>query len=1166
MEDQNEQNQGNSPEFKRSNKSAMERGMNVKNKAENTKKLWDKVKGMKAFAPLATVMGYIAVALIIIFLVVGFVGFFITMPGLFFNKFIQFCQGFFEDMIGQELIQIGGDEVIDLANYIEDLGYDLEAFGFATGNSITRESSSSDDENKGGRRGKITGIDLSGTGESSYNVAIYTMSFALSEYKRLESSGGAVVYPVGVLSSTNIVKTTKNENGRTDYYKAWDSSKNDIDFFDSNGNAIKYKIIFNSSGSPEFVRASSSDTDTYTYDDLISGKTINGYTVQVDGISVNDYKRLYNNNKLNSNYTLKNQATYINEYNNFMVENDITTGNDSEMWSTKIAMSRLLGVTVADGQSLQNTAKSYVIYMNTEHPGMTLGEYLVSKITDDNQFDKENLFGHMSSASTENIGESYVDAMIDEATNKNQNLYAYILANERTYSAQNIRVEGWTNLLDFAFPFSGLGEWARQYLDSEKVTKLNFPANYGMLIFPTGSPSALNEDFEVEIDRQSNTMVIKTTRNTGFFEWTTDQVKWNMSGWTSRYGKPVELSLALHLSTMAPDFVYDFCMHDNLQTRVNIAVNPVTYHIDYTYRTSAGTELTKEEIIAKAETLEDSIPFIDIDAKLFTKDICIGTYNVNGDRNYGSVENPEWIYKNGQDTGEQNLFNVDISKQSQDDLDADRDLDIRTLQYYPIGILNNTSIITMTNMSLKKGSSDYYFGNGTATIRYYKAVDKSGNPISIYDNNGNYINYSIKFKSGSYGYREPYFEETTDSSNGNIFQKMIENEVGYSEDKVNYEKKYMNDEYFMTNSVCYDLESGNIIDSLDDITDSYKNYEIISLNVMSLNDLQLYFNRIRNDKVHYNDNEAEVDWSRDPRLNYNARDLRNNCRTDKSLTFEEMIFSGNYQYCMSGGWRTVVDRQNLFACADRYLLTIKAYDKLINEIITKESDQNAEEYLNQESVNDYTARGHYLGICMRYGLDFNLVLKSKISEWNTDNLDLYTYNFNSLKKQSELDENEKNYKHNSADVWDDLRKMSKKESDTFSGYDFRNFIDEFGQWITGEVTPIIAEKDEEGYDALLHAQLYVLLSGSIREFLDTNGMTINELLTVNDILSRAADDVTTYQPYITSVTNHWYRDLDFMEARAYDITNVSRGSEYQYNPTGEAAETDLSSLGRRNMV
>lgn len=43
-----------------------------------------------------------------------------------------------------------------------------------------------------------------------------------------------------------------------------------------------------------------------------------------------------------------------------------------------------------------------------------------------------------------------------------------------------------------------------------------------------------------------------------------------MEGWTARYGKPLELSLTLHLATMAPDLVYRFDMDSEESTEIHI--------------------------------------------------------------------------------------------------------------------------------------------------------------------------------------------------------------------------------------------------------------------------------------------------------------------------------------------------------------------------------------------------------------------------------------------------------------------------------------------------------------------------------------------------------------------------------------------------------------------
>lgn len=50
-----------------------------------------------------------------------------------------------------------------------------------------------------------------------------------------------------------------------------------------------------------------------------------------------------------------------------------------------------------------------------------------------------------------------------------------------------------------------------------------------------------------------------------------------MDGWTGRYGKPLELSLALHLSTMAPDLAYTICAHPVFDTKMHIGAEKIEY-------------------------------------------------------------------------------------------------------------------------------------------------------------------------------------------------------------------------------------------------------------------------------------------------------------------------------------------------------------------------------------------------------------------------------------------------------------------------------------------------------------------------------------------------------------------------------------------------------------
>lgn len=171
-------------------------------------------------------------------------------------------------------------------------------------------------------------------------------------------------------------------------------------------------------------------------------------------------------------------------------------------------------------------------------------------------------------------------------------LYAYIIQNERTYTLRGVEKTGGNKILAYV-PIIGniTGAIEDSFRDIMYVSN---KSSYGMLHFDDLNKDSWNnvDDFTPIIDRDNNRLTIKT----GF--WNVSQMNWNLDGWTGRYGKPIELSLALHLSTMAPDFVYDFCMDDDLQTDVLLNSKEMNYKIEYVYIPNEKTDkdLTKEVI------------------------------------------------------------------------------------------------------------------------------------------------------------------------------------------------------------------------------------------------------------------------------------------------------------------------------------------------------------------------------------------------------------------------------------------------------------------------------------------------------------------------------------------------------------------------------------------
>lgn len=129
-------------------KNAVNKGKDV---AKKGKKLLEQAKNIKALAPLVSALGTVAIVLLIIFLIIGFIGFFTTLPGLGMEKFTENASTFLKWLLGSEKIDVSDEQITDLANYIQELGYGLEEYGFTKVGTVKRE----DQDNKD----KITSVE-----------------------------------------------------------------------------------------------------------------------------------------------------------------------------------------------------------------------------------------------------------------------------------------------------------------------------------------------------------------------------------------------------------------------------------------------------------------------------------------------------------------------------------------------------------------------------------------------------------------------------------------------------------------------------------------------------------------------------------------------------------------------------------------------------------------------------------------------------------------------------------------------------------------------------------------------------------------------------------------------------------------------------------------------
>ena len=80
-------------------------------------------------------------------------------------------------------------------------------------------------------------------------------------------------------------------------------------------------------------------------------------------------------------------------------------------------------------------------------------------------------------------------------------------------------------------------------------------------------------NIRIRINTENKTLEIAHEK--GVFWWKhVNTFKYNLEGWTGRYGMPLEFLLSVHLASMQPDLAYE--MTEEFQTNVNILLHPVT--------------------------------------------------------------------------------------------------------------------------------------------------------------------------------------------------------------------------------------------------------------------------------------------------------------------------------------------------------------------------------------------------------------------------------------------------------------------------------------------------------------------------------------------------------------------------------------------------------------
>ena len=185
-------------------------------------------------------------------------------------------------------------------------------------------------------------------------------------------------------------------------------------------------------------------------------------------------------------------------------------------------------------------------------------------------------------------------------------LQAYIAQSEATYVLSNwnvlgaIKVGGVLGVLEWitgkdTVPDSEIQAFSEGLVNITGVTNESENQTY--------LPEEFQEKMrmlgvDVSIDRENKLMKIITSRagiatsplaphTTYYFD---------LSNWTSLYGKPLELFLSLHLGTMMPDLAYEFATNEAFNTKVNIDLQEVKSTFKVIYRTADDEEISQEDI------------------------------------------------------------------------------------------------------------------------------------------------------------------------------------------------------------------------------------------------------------------------------------------------------------------------------------------------------------------------------------------------------------------------------------------------------------------------------------------------------------------------------------------------------------------------------------------
>lgn len=114
---------------------AGQKAANTAKKAKKASKFLAKFKNFSFVVKFLFVFWWIVLAIVIIFLLIGAIQFFTTMPGMMIDKITEVTSGLWADIKGffeGSRAYIKEEDQVELANYLQNMGYDLYGYGFGS--------------------------------------------------------------------------------------------------------------------------------------------------------------------------------------------------------------------------------------------------------------------------------------------------------------------------------------------------------------------------------------------------------------------------------------------------------------------------------------------------------------------------------------------------------------------------------------------------------------------------------------------------------------------------------------------------------------------------------------------------------------------------------------------------------------------------------------------------------------------------------------------------------------------------------------------------------------------------------------------------------------------------------------------------------------------------